>query len=172
MNAQRLIESLARFPAILGAAAEGLPADDVRWRPADRGWSILEIVSHLADEEVEVFGARLRATLRDPGEAWSPIDPEGWVFQRRYNEGDLKAALDRFVSQRRASVEWLRSLERPDWSAIHVHPKLGRMRAGDLLVAWTAHDALHLRQIAKRLYQMTQRDGGEYQASYAGSWRA
>jgi hypothetical protein len=46
------------------------------------------------------------------------------------------------------------------------------MQAGEVFTAWVAHDALHLRQIAKRLYQMTDRDGGEYGPDYAGSWTA
>ena len=44
--------------------------------------------------------------------------------------------------------------------------------AGDLLAAWSAHDALHLRQISKRLYQIAQRDAGSYSVQYAGEWRA
>jgi hypothetical protein len=35
-----------------------------------------------------------------------------------------------------------------------------------------AHDYLHLRQIAKRMYQMAGRDAGEYSTRYAGEWRA
>ena len=42
----------------------------------------------------------------------------------------------------------------------------------DLLTSWAAHDALHLRQIAKRLFQLAERDGGEYNSRYAGEWRA
>jgi hypothetical protein len=40
------------------------------------------------------------------------------------------------------------------------------------MVSWCAHDALHLRQIAKRTFQMAQRDGGRFTADYAGDWKA
>jgi hypothetical protein len=36
-------------------------------------------------------------TLRTPGSAWPPIDPEGWASERRYNEGRLPESLDRFL---------------------------------------------------------------------------
>ena len=171
MNSQSLINSLDRFADILSAVVIGISVDDARWRPANGAWSILEIVTHLADEEVEDFPARLKRTLADPNQEWSPIDPEGWAVERRHNEGDLSEQVQRFVSLRRESIDWLRGLSDPKWSKTFVHPK-GKISAGDLLASWAAHDALHLRQIAKRLFQMTQRDADEYSTAYAGKWTA
>ena len=170
MNLKRLIDSLERFAEILPAVVRGVTTEDARWKPADGAWSILEIVTHLADEEVEDFRTRVERTLRDPAEPWPPIDPEAWAVDRRYNEGDLAGALKRFVSERRRSVNWLRGITNPDWSKARKHPQLGPLRAGDIFAAWVAHDALHLRQIAKRMHQMTQRDAGVYTVHYAGRW--
>ena len=103
---------------------------------------------------------------------WRPIDPERWAIERRYNEGQLSDAVARFTSLRKESLDWLRSLERPDWGRAHQQPQYGVFRAGDLLASWAAHDALHLRQIAKRMYQMAARDAGEYSIRYAGEWKA
>ncbi len=125
---------------------------------------------HMADEEVEDFRPRLERTLRDPRLEWPAIDPEESAVRRRYNEGDLDEAVGRFVSARRESVKWLGDLRDPEWSSTHHHTVLGDLRGGDLLAAWVAHDALHLRQIAKRLYQMTGRDAGEFTTAYAGPW--
>ena len=44
------------------------------------------------------------------------------------------------------------------------------MRAGDLLASWCAHDALHLRQVAKRLHQLTDAQAGDFEVGYAGDW--
>ena len=160
MDATALVDRLARFADILPALIAGLPDQDARWKPEDGNWSILEIVTHIADEEAEDFRPRLESTLRDPDAAWDPIDPEGAAVERRYNEGDLGAVVERFVAARRESVSWLRRHVNPAWSNTFRH-KLGDIRAGDILVSWVAHDALHLRQIAKRLFQLTERDGGE-----------
>ena len=172
MNPDRLILSLERFGGSLPALLRPLTEEEARWRPAAGGWSVLEIVTHMADEEDEDFRTRLTITLAGDGDPWPPIDPEGWAIKRGYNEGILAEALARFADLRRRSVTWLRELNNPDWTRSHEHPKLGVIRAGDLLVSWTAHDTLHLRQIAKRLYQMVQRDGGDYSPEYAGRWRA
>lgn len=170
MNAETIANRLAAFPATLRAACAGLTDDDALYRADGAAWSILEIVCHLADEEESDFPLRLERTLNDPSAPWDPIDPEGWATSRRYREQSLADQLDRFESLRERRVAWLRSLASPDWDATHVHPKGHVFRAGDLLAAWSAHDALHLRQIAKRLFELSQRDGQGYETDYAGEW--
>ena len=120
----------------------------------------------------EYFRARLTLVLKDPTEAWPRLDPEGVAVSRRYNEMDLAVCVRRFVEERRKSVAWLRSLQNPDWSLAYVHPRFGATHAGDLLASWQAHDALHLRQIAKRMFELAGRDAPGFRTEYAGEWRA
>ena len=170
MDADRLIAMLERNGRVLATAVDGITPEDAKWRPDDGAWSILEIIRHLFDEEQEDFRTRVEHTLRDPEAEWPSIDPAGWATERRYNDGDLDDAVKAFLERRGASVRWLRSLDGPNWGRTHTHPKLPPLRAGDVLVSWVAHDALHLRQIAKRLYQLIDRDGGDYSVAYAGRW--
>lgn len=160
---------MEQFPPALQALLADLPPEDARQRGPQGQWSILEIVCHLADEEEEDFGARLRLTLEDPTRQWPRIDPEGWARQCNYNERDLAAELDRFAAARARSIGWLRSLTSPNWDSAYEHPR-GNLTAGDLLASWAAHDALHLRQIAKRLYELTARDAPGRDIGYAGAW--
>jgi hypothetical protein len=169
---QNLIESLRRFGVILPQLVADVSSDDARWRPVDGSWSILEVVSHLCDEEEYDFRARVRSTLETPERPWDPIDPPGWAVERRYNERELATEAARFQQLRASSVTWLRSLDNPDWSRTHLHPKFGPLNAGELFAAWVAHDQLHLRQIAKRQFQMIQRDAEPYSTHYAGDWTA
>lgn len=173
MNHAKLIDSLERFGRVLPAVVKEVSRDDARWKPApgNEHWSILEVVCHLADEEVDDFPKRLRATIAAPQEKWPPINPGGWAIERQYNEQDLDEMLARFVKDRAESVKWLRSIgDAVDWSIAYQHPKFGAIRAGDLLAAWAAHDALHLRQISKRLFQLVERDAGKFLTRYAGEW--
>jgi len=171
MNAATIIDRLDRFPGALRGAVACVTEAQARFRPPSGAWSILEVVNHLVDEERDDFRARLRQTLEQPQPAWPPIDPEGWARQRRYNERALAESVAVFVQERRTSVEWLRSLpSTTDWSRAYQHPRFGPIHAGDLLAAWAAHDALHLRQIAKRLYELAGCDGEPFSARYAGEW--
>jgi hypothetical protein len=172
VNEQALIDALDRFGLALPHVVAGLSADDARWRPDDGAWSVLEVLAHLADEEVEDFRRRVRLTLEDPQAPWPPIDPPSWARERRYNDGEPAAVLRRFGDERAASVRWLRSLKDPNWQAAYQHPRVGPIAAGEVMASWVAHDALHLRQIAKRLYQLAARDGAPFGVDYAGTWSA
>lgn len=172
MNAEAIIARLERFPAALEAAAACVPAEDARWRPESGNWSILEVVCHMADEDVEDFRARLELLMLQPGTAWPPLNLEGVSEKRGYLQRDLRAELARFTAKRRENVAWLRSLGAADWTRAYPHPKQGPVPAGELLVSWVAHDALHLRQIAKRLWELASRDAPEYKTVYAGEWKA
>jgi hypothetical protein len=165
-----MIGSLERFGRVLPAMLRDVSPSDACWKPGDGAWSILEIVCHLVDEEQYDFRPRIESTLADPERAWVPIDPEGWAVERKYNERDLNEMAATFHALREGSVKWLRSLPNPDWQRTHVHPQFGPFSAGDLFAAWVAHDCLHLRQLAKRLYEIAGRDAGEHSTRYAGSW--
>lgn len=172
MDAQALICRLELLPAALPNLLAGVSADDARWKPPSGNWSIIEIVNHLVDEEALDFRTRIDCTLCDPQKDWPKIDPEGWAREKRYNERNLADSVSKFISERGDSLQYLRWLRSPDWSRVHTHPKFGGISAGTLLASWAAHDALHLRQLAKRLFELSERDAGEHTIDYAGEWRA
>jgi hypothetical protein len=172
MNAEALINRLERGGVIFPVLVANVPLAEARWKPGSGAWSILEIARHMLDEEIEDFRQRLRLTLESPGTAWPANDPEAWARDRKYNEADLAETARAFVEERRASIAWLRSLRNPDWTMTYVHPRAGAMQAGMLLTCWAAHDALHVRQIAKRMFELAGRDGDGYSTDYAGTWGA
>jgi uncharacterized damage-inducible protein DinB len=130
-------------------------------------WSLVEILAHLVDEEREDFRARVLSTLEDPEAEWPPIDPEGWVESRDYARRDPAELLGEFETERSESLRRLGALGDVDWSAAHEHPKLGRLRAGDLLCAWVAHDRLHAQQILRTRWQWMESASGPFDARYA-----
>lgn len=168
MRAHALTERLERTPAALAALVAGLSGDDWRWRPADGGWSVLEIVNHLADEESLDFRTRVAMTLEDPARDWPATDPQGDVRRKDFQARDPAESLRRFAQERAASLVWLRSLANPRWENARTHPQAGTLSAGDLLASWAAHDARHLAQIARRLHGLAARDGEPWSVAYAG----
>lgn len=172
MNTSPIFDRLEQFGSTLPVVVANVPESDWRWKPPSGAWSILEIVCHLVDEEVRDFRLRLFQTLRDPAQPWPLNDPEAWAREGRYNERELEPMVRAFVQERRESIRQLRALGHVDWNTAYNHPKVGPVRAGELLASWAAHDALHLRQIAKRLFELTGRDAPEYSLAYAGEWKA
>ena len=174
MNLPRIIAQLARAPASISALIAPLNAEEYRFKPPTGAWSILEIINHLADEDRDDFRFRLKSTLENPATPWPPTNPEAWAVERNYQDRDLAESLARFVYERDESLRWLRSLNNPDWSVAYIHQRHGPVHAGELLASWPAHDALHIRQIAKRLFELAQREGAAagFGIGYAGQWGA
>lgn len=169
MQRELLMTHMKQQAAAIEALAGGISAEQARWKPTPDDWSILEVVNHLADEEIEDFRAHLDHILYRADQPWPRIDPQGWVTQRRYNERDLNESLARFSAERRASLEWLARLPAPDWQAA-VQAPWGALHAGDMLAAWAAHDLLHLRQLVELRYAYTARQVAPYSLQYAGDW--
>jgi hypothetical protein len=168
METTSLIERLEAFPAALRALAAPLPPSEGRRRPAEGKWSVLEVLGHLIDEEVLDFRVRTKSTLDDPTRAWPALDPEGLVAARRWNDHEPLDLVAKFADERAASVAWLRTLAGADWTRAREHPRLGRIRAGDLLASWAAHDVRHLAQIARNLYGSVEAVTAPFSVAYAG----
>jgi len=168
MNLLRLSEILRHQAEAVTALLAGVDDEQAAFRPDGRGSSLVEVACHLADEEREDFRTRLELTLHDPGRPWPPIDPEGWVTARDYASRTLADALNDYRAEREASLAWLAGLADADWTRAHDHPAMGRLRAGDLLAAWAAHDVLHVRQIARIRRAWIEHVAEPFDSRYAG----
>lgn len=170
MNFEQNINHMQASAEAIGALLTGVSDEQARWKPDADSWSMLEVINHLADEEREDFRTRLDMTLHQPASEWPPIHPGSWVTARSYNQRDLNESLRRFQTERKTSLDWLRSLQSPDWESTHTRPSFGSDRAGDMLAAWVAHDLLHIRQLNELRYVYLKADITPYRVDYAGDW--
>ncbi len=168
MEQQRAALQLGRGATLVIVLTDTAPDEFMRWKPSPERWSMLEVVNHLADEEVFDFRTRVERTLRDPAESWVAIDPQSWVAERKYNAREPKESLERFLTERKKSLDWLRALNDAPWSNVHSHPTLGPMSARTLLANWVAHDLLHARQMLRLHYDWLALQIAPDKLDYAG----
>jgi hypothetical protein len=164
-----IIAELERNHAVFRSLLVDLPQELVQWRPSPEKWTILEIVCHLRDEESEDFRLRTKMTLENPDLAPPSIAPESWVLERTYAQQDYATVVREFLQAREMSIQWLRSLEQPQWENAWVHPKAGPLKASFFLQNWLAHDYLHLKQILQRKFNYLQ-EASQHVLDYAGTW--
>ena len=170
MEIQLIIRRLEANAAVFAGLCRDIPERQARWKPTPEKWSILEVVNHLADEEVEDFRTRVELTLHHPGKAWPAIDPPAWAVERKYNESELGVTLARFLEERSRSVTWLEALVDPDWDRAYEHPVFGSIAAGRVMTSWLAHDHIHIRQINRLQREYLVSELSEYSTDYAGDW--
>lgn len=169
MKTNYIIQELATNRDVFRALLSGLSEAVFFWKPTADKWCMLEIICHLRDEECEDFRTRTKQVLETPNKSLPPINPAGWVKERSYVQQDFQLTLTDFLQERDHSVEWLRSLDVPNWDNAYEHPKLGPMSAYLFLSNWLAHDYLHIRQILflKRGYHEAT---ANEPLDYAGNW--
>lgn len=168
MDFELLQQTMMKDAELILWMTEGMPEDQARWKPDLDTWSVLEVINHLADEEVEDFRTMLDLILHDPTRSLPSIDPMGWVTSRDYNARALTSSLQRFLAERQRSLAWLRTLEAPNWEMAIEMPH-GEMRAGDMVASWVVHDQWHIQQLVqiRRAYLVAHVK--PYRTAYAGT---
>ncbi len=169
MDIQKLSNRMENNASSIASLSRWVSDEQARWKPDAQSWSILEVINHLYDEERQDFRVRLEYILFRPGEAWLPINPQGWVVERQYNQRNLNESVDNFLAEREKSLAWLHGLNSPDWDATCPTP-WGQITAGDMFSAWVAHDLLHLRQLVELHWAYTNQAVKPYSTQYAGEW--
>lgn len=169
MDFEALYGELAHGIDVIRALLIGVTQEQAQIKPSPDEWSILEVVCHLYDEEREDFRPRLDIMLHHPDQPFARNDTVGNVTARRYNERDLAEVFEAFAAERAKSLDWLRSLNDPDWDAAYTTP-YRTMKAGDMFASWVAHNSLHIRQLNELRFARILRLAEPYDVGYAGDW--
>ena len=137
-------------PGVIARLIEGLPEDRLKHKPEPQKWSILEIVAHLAEDEL-VTSWRYRQMLETPGCTLAGFDQNLWEHLGKYGTWPMQEALDMFRLLRNANLRLLRNLSPVQWQAFGVHAERGRITVHDLAVHMAGHDLNHVEQIHRIL---------------------
>jgi hypothetical protein len=162
---QELVDSTEMIRTLLA----GISQEETRIKPNPDSWSILELLCHLCDEEIEDFREHLDFILKPDNKDWHNIDPQSWVTTRKYNEQVFANIQKKFFRERRKSLDWLKSLSEENWDTSNIS-EYGPRSAGELLVSWIAHDNLAVRQFVELRRNRIENITKPYSIDYAGDW--
>lgn len=142
-----IIATLRATPAFLHSQCTRLSPAAWTHRPAADEWSVVEIVSHLADMDAEVNLPRLRKVLQETNPFIAGIDTDAWAEARQYIQRDGWQALQDFVTARGELIAFLESLSPDDWQSPARHAIFGPTCLHEMAIFAAGHDRLHVRQI-------------------------
>jgi hypothetical protein len=142
-----VIDDLAAFPERVRAMIARLPEPLLRVRGAGETFSFVEQAWHLADLEVEGYGARIDRLLADDNPQLADFRGDLVAAERRYNELPLEPALERFASARAANVARLRDLTPEQWERAGEQEGAGRVTLARVAEMMREHDAGHAREM-------------------------
>jgi uncharacterized damage-inducible protein DinB len=117
-------------------------------RPERGGWSIAEILAHLADSEI-VVGCRMRLVIAENGVAIQPVDQDVLAEALAYAAQDSKVSLETFRVLRENNLRMLWRLPEKFWGNYGMHAERGKESVADMVRMYAGHDLNHLAQVEK-----------------------
>jgi DinB superfamily len=137
-------------PLTLAELLSGVPDSVLHRRPAPGKWSIVEIIAHLAEDEIS-SSWRYRQMLEHDGIPLHGFDQDLWARLGDYSSWSAHDALAMFRLLRNANVSLLSRLTPAEWERSGLHAERGRITVRSLSTHMAAHDMNHIEQIKRIL---------------------
>ncbi|WNS45912.1 YfiT family bacillithiol transferase [Paenibacillus sp. MMS20-IR301] len=140
------VQMIRLLAAGLTAAVEPLTADQLNTPCRPGGWTVLQVVHHLADTGMYAYLRFKRGLTED-----SPLVPsyrqDLWAEQSDYTEEPAESSLQLLELLNRRFVTLLNSLEESDYSKSFESAGLGKMTLDIAVQRYVWHNRHHLAQI-------------------------
>lgn len=141
--------TLANFPEDLRAAVNGLNDQqlDTRYRPG--GWTIRQVVHHVADSHLNAY-IRFKLAITEDCPTIRPYTEAVWAELPEARTGPLAPSLDLLTGLHARWVMFLDHLTTDDLAREFEHPEHGkRFRLDDTIGNYAWHSAHHLAHITR-----------------------
>lgn len=136
------IDAIAAAPAALRAAVAGLSAEqlDTPYRPG--GWTVRQLVHHVADSHMQAYG-RFKIALTEDNPTIKPYDEKTWaeLEDSRTMSPEISLHLLDALHERLAAT--LRAVQAEHFARPLTHPENGPMTIDSLLGIYSWHGRHH-----------------------------
>ena len=123
---------------------------DVRTRPAEGEWSVLECLGHMTDSEL-VTSARYRWVLAEDEPPLQSWDQEAWAARFDHSRDDPATLLDLFAALRHANVALWQRTPAGDRARAGIHSERGPESFELLFRLQAGHGRVHRDQAERAL---------------------
>jgi uncharacterized damage-inducible protein DinB len=149
---KKLIENIAALPGQLSQAVAGLNGKQLETPYREGGWSVRQVVHHLADSHMGGY-TRFKLALTEENPTVKTYKEGAWAELSDSRVTPIDVSLSLLESLHSRFVVLLRSLAPADWQRTYVHPERG-ITSLDLtlgLYAWHgAHHTAHITSLRER----------------------
>jgi hypothetical protein len=143
----KLIEFLEETPETVKRLTIDLSERDLRWKPSEGEFSILEQVCHLRDLEREGYAARIRKLLAENKPSLPDFDGGRFAWERDYNSQDFETALQDFEGARKENINVAGTLSSDQLNLSGVLEGVGEITLARLFMLMREHDESHREEI-------------------------
>ena len=151
-TAARLVDEIAALPAQLAAAVDGLGDAQLDTPYRDGGWTVRQVVHHVADSHMHAY-ARVKFALTADTPTILPYDEAAWA-ELPDSRLPVEPSLVLVEALHRRWVAVLRTLGDAELARPYRHPEMGDVpvRTALAIYAWHGqHHTAHLTGLRERM---------------------
>jgi hypothetical protein len=142
------IAILAALPENLRSALSGLDDSQLDTPYREGGWTVRQVVHHLADSHLQAYG-RLRLALTEDWPTITPYSEKAWAELYDAKTAPVNLSVDLLQALHSRWTMLLKSLTAEQWERGYVHPEGGRHTIAKMVAVYDWHSRHHLAQIEK-----------------------
>jgi hypothetical protein len=143
---QAWIQAISEAPAKLRMAIEGLTSEQLGTPYRPGGWTVRQVVHHLADNNMNAY-IRFKLALTEDQPVVSLYREDLWAELSDYHDTPIETSLLLLESLHKRFVILLRSLQPVDFSRSFTHATLGIMTLDTAVQRYDWHCRHHIAQI-------------------------
>jgi uncharacterized damage-inducible protein DinB len=146
-----MISELEILPQLLNKTVEGLSDADLEKTYREGGWTVRQIVHHLADSHVNMY-LRLKVTLTEDTPTIKPYDENLWAAMKDAKHAEIALSLPIITAIHQRIVEVLRNMQIEEFDRTYYHPQYDKtLDLKFMLALYSWHGKHHVGQIKNAL---------------------
>jgi hypothetical protein len=144
---QDVVSFLEETPRHIRQFAAEMAEQELRLKPSNDEFSVVEQVCHLRDLEREGYGARIKKMLAENEPQLPDFDGSRIARERDYNKQDFESACREFTHQREENVRVMKTLSPDQLNRSGVLEGVGTITLERLFQLMREHDQSHRQEL-------------------------
>ena len=145
-NRKQLLAQIEETPKKLRAAVAGLSRDQLNTPYRDGGWTVQQVVHHLADSHMNSY-VRFKLALTEDEPTIKPFNETRWAELSDSKTTPVESSLALMDALHERWVNLLRGMSPADFLRKMKHPERGAMTLDDTLGLYAWHGRHHVAHI-------------------------
>jgi uncharacterized damage-inducible protein DinB len=137
------IETIAATPQLLADAVHGLSDKQVESPYRPEGWTVRQVVHHMADSHMNAF-IRMKLALTENSPPVKAYDENEWAKLADTRDTPVETSLTLLTALHDRWVRLLRAMKPEDFSRTVTHPEHGPITVDFLLALYAWHGPHHI----------------------------
>lgn len=135
------------LPRYLDPLIENLDAAQLEVPYRDGGWTVQQVIHHVADSHMQAYG-RLKLALTEENPVVKPYDENRWAELPDVQDVPVNVSITLLHALHRRWAAALRLLQAGDWERAYIHPEQNRaVPIWEMTALYAWHGRHHVEQV-------------------------